>query len=108
VTRLALLDTSAWARLIDGRLTETTADRVLDSLAAGRIAMTEPLILEILYAAVDSDAFGARQEELAALPLLRLDDRAAARALSAQADLASAGRHLVPSQADRSARGSGR
>jgi len=34
--------------------------------------------------------FVARQEELAVLPLLRLDDRAAARALSAQADLASA------------------
>lgn len=52
--------------------------------------MTEPLILEILYAAIDTDAFRARQEELAALPLLRLDDRVAARALSAQADLASA------------------
>ena len=91
MTRLALLDTSAWARLIDGRLTAAAADRVLDSLAAGRIAMTEPLILEILYAAMDTDAFRARQEELAALPLLRLDDRVAARALSAQADLASAG-----------------
>ena len=52
--------------------------------------MTEPLLLEILYAAKDADAFRARQEELAALPLLRLDHRAASRALAAQADLAGA------------------
>ena len=42
------------------------------------------------YAAEDALTFQARQEELAALPLLRLDDRAASRALAAQADLARA------------------
>lgn len=90
MSRLALLDTSAWARLVDGRIDGSAADRVLDTLAAGRIAMTEPLLLEILYSAIDADAFRARQEELAALPLLRLDERAVARALAAQADLADA------------------
>jgi len=90
VSRLALLDTSAWARLVDGRLGGPAAEHVLDALAAGSIAMTEPLLLEILYAAKDAAAFRARQEELAALPLLRLDDRAASRALAAQADLARA------------------
>lgn len=90
MTRIALLDTSAWARLADGRLTGTNADRLLDALAAGRLATTEPLLLEILYAASAADAFRARQAELAALPLLGLDDRAAARALAAQADLARA------------------
>lgn len=90
MSRLGLLDTSAWARLIDGRLGEPATERVLDALAAGGIAMTEPLLLEILYAAKDAGAFGARQQELAALPLLRLDDRAVSRALAAQADLARA------------------
>jgi len=90
VNRLALLDTSAWARLVDGRLSGLGAERVLDALADGYIATTEPLLLEILYAAKDADTFRARQEELAALPLLRLDDRAASRALAAQADLARA------------------
>lgn len=90
MSRLALLDTSAWARLVDGRLAGAPADRVLDALAGGRIAMTEPLLMEILYSATDAHAFRARQEELAALPLLRLDDRAAARAVAAQADLAGA------------------
>jgi len=90
VSNLALLDTSAWARLVDGRLVGPPAERVLDALAAGRIAMTEPLLLEILYAASDADVFRARQEELTALPLLRLDGRAAARALAAQASLAGA------------------
>ncbi len=88
MNRLALLDTSAWARLVDGRLSGLAAERVLDALADGHIATTEPLLLEILYAAKDADTFRARQEELAALPLLRLDDRAASRALAAQADLA--------------------
>ena len=90
MSRLALLDTSAWARLVDGRLAGAAAERVLDALAAGRIAMTEPLFLEILYSATDVDAFRVRQEELCALPLLRMDDRAAGRALAAQADLAGA------------------
>ena len=90
MSNLALLDTSAWARLVDGRLVGPPAERVLDALAAGRIAMTEPLLLEILYAASDADVFRARQEELTALPLLRLDGRAAARALAAQASLAGA------------------
>lgn len=88
MSRLALLDRSAWARLVDGRLAGAPAERVLDALAGGRIAMTEPLLMEILYSANDAHAFRARQEELGALPLLRLDDRAAARAVAAQADLA--------------------
>lgn len=90
MSRLALLDTSAWARLVDGRLAGPPAEGVLDALAAGRIAMTEPLLLEILFSASDLDAFQARQEELTALPLLTLGRRAAARALAAQADLANA------------------
>ncbi len=85
---LALLDTSAWARLADGRLGGSDADRVLDAIASGQVAMTEPLMLEILYAARHATSFASRQAELAALPLLSLDDRVAARALAAQADLA--------------------
>lgn len=92
MSRPALLDTSAWARLVDGRLGAPATERVLAALAGGEIATTEPLLLEILYSAIDSDRFRARREELAALPLLRLDERAASRALAAQADLAASAR----------------
>lgn len=50
--------------------------------------MTEPLILEMRYAARDADDFSSLAEELEALPLLTLDARAIERALDAQAQLA--------------------
>lgn len=85
LTAQALLDTSAWARLQDGRL---EPDRVLDALEAGALAITEPLLLEMRYSARDARSFVALAEELDALPSLPLTDVSVRRATVAQAELA--------------------
>jgi predicted nucleic acid-binding protein len=85
-----LLDTSVWARLRDGRIAGATAERLLDRLEQGELALTEPLLLEMRYSARDGRDFGLLAEELDALPLLMLDPAATRRALDAQAQLAAA------------------
>ncbi|HEY5344667.1 MAG TPA: PIN domain-containing protein [Solirubrobacteraceae bacterium] len=85
---LALLDTSVWARMRDGRLAGRDAERVLARLERGELASTEPLLLEMRYSARDGGDFAALAEELDALPLLELDHPAIQGALQAQAKLA--------------------
>ena len=85
---LALLDTSVWARMRDGRLVGRDAERVLARLERGELASTEPLLLEMRYSARDGVDFAALAEELDALPLLELDQLAIQGALQAQAKLA--------------------
>ncbi len=84
----ALLDTSVWARLRDGRLTGRAADRLYGRLERRELALTEPLVLEMRYSARDGRDFVLLTEELDALPLLALDGRAIRRSLDAQAQLA--------------------
>jgi predicted nucleic acid-binding protein len=81
----ALLDTSAWARLRDGRL---DSEGVLEALAAGRLGLCEPLLLEMRFSASDASSFRALSEELGALPLLSLTATGTRRAVVAQAELA--------------------
>jgi len=88
LSTLALLDTSVWARLRDGRLTGRAADHIYDRLENGELALTEPLVLEMRYSARDGGDFALLAEELDALPLLALDSHAIHRALKAQAQLA--------------------
>jgi len=88
LNKLALLDTSVWARLSDGRLTGRTADRLYARIERGELALTEPLLLEMRYSARDGRDFALLAEELDALPLLELDQTAIRRSLDAQAQLA--------------------
>jgi len=88
LSKLALLDTSVWARLRDGRITGRAADRLYARLERGELALTEPLLLEMRYSARDGADFALLAEELAALPLLKLDQAAIRRSLDAQAQLA--------------------
>jgi predicted nucleic acid-binding protein len=85
---LALLDTSVWARMRDGRLAGRAAERILSRLERGELASTEPLLLEMRYSARDGGEFALLAEELAALPLLELDHAAIDGALQAQGKLA--------------------
>jgi predicted nucleic acid-binding protein len=85
---LALLDTSVWARMRDGRLIGGDAERILSRLERGELASTEPLLLEMRYSARDGGEFALLAEELDALPLLELDRAAIDGALKAQAKLA--------------------
>jgi len=88
LSTLALLDTSVWARLRDGRLAGRAAEHLYDRLENGELALTEPLMLEMRYSARDGSDFALLAEELDALPLLALDSHAIKRALQAQAQLA--------------------
>lgn len=88
MSKLALLDTSVWARLRDGRITGRAADRLYARLERGELALTEPLLLEMRYSARDGRDFALLAEELDALPLLELDGTAIRRSLDAQAQLA--------------------
>jgi len=88
LNRLALLDTSAWARLRDGRLSGDAADELYGRLEAGELALTEPLLLEMRYSARDARDSALLAEELDAITLLALDGVAVSRALDAQGQLA--------------------
>jgi predicted nucleic acid-binding protein len=90
VRTAALLDTSVWARLRDGRLLGSAAEDVFTRLERGELALTEPLILEMRYSARDGADFALLAEELGAFPLLALDKTAVSRALDAQSQLAGA------------------
>jgi predicted nucleic acid-binding protein len=88
LTGLALLDTSVWARLRDGRISGSAAERIYDQVERGELALTEPLLLEMRNSARDGADFKLLAEELDAMPLLTLEARAVRRSLDAQAQLA--------------------
>jgi predicted nucleic acid-binding protein len=88
LSEVALLDTSVWARLRDGRVAGRAAEELFGRLERGELALTEPLLLEMRYSARDARDFALLAEELDALPLLELDNAASQRALEAQAQLA--------------------
>jgi predicted nucleic acid-binding protein len=83
-----MLDTSVWARLRDGRISGSLADRIYERIERGELALTEPLLLEMRYSARDGADFKLLAEELDALPLLSLEPPAIHRSLEAQAQLA--------------------
>lgn len=85
---LLLLDTSVWARLRDGRISGSAAERLYTRIERGELALTEPLLLEMRYSARDATDFKLLAEELDAMPLLSLEATAVGRSLEAQAQLA--------------------
>jgi hypothetical protein len=85
---IALLDTSVWARLRDGRIGGNAADDLYGRIERGELALTEPLLLEMRYSARDAADFNLLAEELDAMPLLSLENTAVHRSLAAQAQLA--------------------
>jgi predicted nucleic acid-binding protein len=88
--RSLLLDNSAWARLIDGRLAGAPLETFEAALTAGQLWTCPPALLEMLYSARDGNDFAAIAHELDALPHAPLTAEAAAQALIAQAELAAA------------------
>ena len=90
MSELALLDNSVWARLRDRRIAGDAAAPLLERIENGRVAVTEPSLLEMLYSSRDGHEFAALAELLAALPRFSLDAPAADLAVNAQAQLAAA------------------
>jgi predicted nucleic acid-binding protein len=85
-----LLDNSAWARAVDGRLVDAPRKRFDAALTAGELWTCPPTLLEMLYSARDDSQFDAIKGELGSLLHTPLTADAAAQALIAQAELAAA------------------
>lgn len=93
---LIVIDTSVWARIRNSAI----AAAVTEAIAANAVAMTEPLLLELLRAARDAKELLALREEYAALHQIPLSGEIAARSLEVQAALARRGHHRAASPVD--------
>lgn len=85
-----VLDNSAWARTLDGRLTGTARKQFEHALASGELWACPPALLEIRFSGRDRDGFLGTARELAALPHAQLTATAADAAVQAQEELAAA------------------
>jgi hypothetical protein len=83
-----LLDNSAWARLLDGRLAGRARKTFETALTAGELWTCPPSLLEMRYSAREGDAFALVAKRLDALRHAPLNAEAAATAVTAQAELA--------------------
>lgn len=89
--RALLLDNSAWATLLDGRLTGPPRETFEAALTAGQLWTCSPTLLKMRYSARDDGkGFTLTAGRLAALPHAPLTAATAAQALTAQAELAAA------------------
>jgi len=93
---LIVIDTSVWARLRHPAI----AAAVTEAIAANAVAITEPLLLELLRAARDAKELIALREEYDALHQIPLSAAIAARSLEVQAALARHGYHRAASPVD--------
>jgi predicted nucleic acid-binding protein len=92
-----LADTSAWNR---SNATEAIAERWAELVLSSQLAICPPVELELLYSAQSSAEYSALREELAGLPELALDERAAHRSRETQAALAARSQHRGPTPTD--------
>jgi len=93
---LIVIDTSVWARLRNPAI----AAAVTEAIAANAVAMTEPLLLELLRSARDEKELCALREEYAALHQIPLSAEIASRSLEVQTALAKRGHHRAASPVD--------
>lgn len=94
---LYLGDTSAWNR---SKARPEIEERWLLLIARGELAITTPISLELQYSARGPSDFALLQDELQALPMLPLDERAAERAAAVQERLALRAQHRGPKPID--------
>lgn len=83
-----LLDMSAWARVLLGRLNAADQARFEDSARAGEVLVCEPFLLEALYSARDGRDYKRLASILTALPQPSSGPATLRLALQAQAELA--------------------
>jgi predicted nucleic acid-binding protein len=93
---LLLLDSSAWARISNPRLSQQRADEIAGWMSKHRLVTCLPFLLEAGYSARSARDHDNLFEVLLELPPLRIDDRVERRAISAQRQLARAGHHRLP------------
>jgi predicted nucleic acid-binding protein len=83
-----ILDNSAWARLLGGRVAEATQQQWLQALERDEVLVCDPFRLEALYSAHDAKDFASLAEELEAFRQAPCDDVVWRLARHAQAALA--------------------
>jgi predicted nucleic acid-binding protein len=93
---LLLLDNSAWARLLMGRVPEARQEAALDWLEQGRLATCLPFLLEAGFSARGAEDHRLILSRLGQLPHLRIDGEIEGMARTAQRELAEAGHHRLP------------
>ncbi len=91
---LYLADTSAWHR------SAAVFDRWSELVARAKVAMSPPVMLELLFSARSARDALALRNQLASLPQLPLDERAAPAALATQAALTERAHHGGPRPMD--------
>jgi predicted nucleic acid-binding protein len=92
-----LADTSAWNR---SRASRTIALRWARLIDRGELALCAPVELELLSSATSSRDYREREEQLAGLARLPLNDNVNRTALRVQASLAAVGQHRGPKPVD--------
>lgn len=85
-----VLDNSAWARIVLGRLPDDARTRWAGCADGDRILICDPFRLEALYSARSPDDYVALSEELGGFRPARADGETWRLALRAQAELAAA------------------
>jgi len=91
---LYLPDTSAWHR------SAAVFDRWSELVARAEVAVSPPVMLEVLFSARSARDARALRNQLASLPQLPLDERAAGVALATQVALTEKAHHRGPRPMD--------
>ena len=91
---LYLADTSAWHR------SAAVFDRWSELIARAEVAVAPPVMLEVLFSARSARDARALRNQLAGLPQLPFDERAAPAAMATQAALTEKGHHRGPRPMD--------
>jgi predicted nucleic acid-binding protein len=92
---LLLLDNSAWARLLSGRVPPERREIVAGWLEEKRLAVCLPFLLEAGYSARSAVDHGKLLRRLEQMPRLPLDEAVERVALDAQYELAAVGHHRL-------------
>jgi len=90
-----LLDNSAWARLLAGRVSRERAEAITGLMVDRQLATCLPFLLEAGYSARSGRDREELMARLAHLPKVRVDQSIENLALRAQQELAAVGHHRV-------------
>lgn len=93
---MLLLDNSAWARLLSGKIPQARRETVAKWLEEKRLAVCLPFLLEAGFSARSAADHGRLLRRLEQMPRLLMDDAVERVALDAQYELAVVGHHRLP------------
>jgi predicted nucleic acid-binding protein len=91
-----LVDNSAWVRFGHPQLSESRSDEIADMIESRRLCACSLMILEAGYSARNGSGHTDTVASLNFLPEAPTEPIAQARAIDAQAQLATAGHHRLP------------